>query len=263
MILRGAQIQWNGHGKCGLLPNRTLSSNKAELPSPCMLAHQEFQSIPGGPFGAVMRQAATIPADHTARVQEVMGRAIVNFTTRGIRSGALLADQNLSDYNTHMIQTTETTGQRLDHEFTSMWQATLGRGIVETVQNYTERGGTIQEQLGTALLHVVSAQIEPEEVRAATQEQLASLVVAAVRTEALVDRLPQSAAIESFPEDTAVAFTEPASWPDIPMGYLIVAGLMLATVFFGGLSLTARSRETKSLAEMRHHADRWVYYIAA
>ena len=33
MILRGAQIQRDGNGKCGLLPNRTLSSNKAELPS--------------------------------------------------------------------------------------------------------------------------------------------------------------------------------------------------------------------------------------
>jgi hypothetical protein len=47
------------------------------------------------------------------------------------------------------------------------------------------------------------------------------------------------------------------------MGYLIVAGLMLATVFFGGLTLTAQSRETKALAEMKHHAGRWVYRMAA
>jgi hypothetical protein len=33
MILRGAQIHWDGHGKCGLLPNLILSSNKAQLPS--------------------------------------------------------------------------------------------------------------------------------------------------------------------------------------------------------------------------------------
>ena len=46
------------------------------------LAYQEFESLPGGPFGAVMRQAATVPADHMARVQTVMGRAIVNFTGR-------------------------------------------------------------------------------------------------------------------------------------------------------------------------------------
>lgn len=39
MILRGALIQRDGHGECGLLPNRTLSSNKAELPSSGVLAH--------------------------------------------------------------------------------------------------------------------------------------------------------------------------------------------------------------------------------
>lgn len=33
MILHGAQIHRNGHGKCGLLPNPTLSSNTAQLPS--------------------------------------------------------------------------------------------------------------------------------------------------------------------------------------------------------------------------------------
>lgn len=33
MILRGIKIQRDGHGKCGLLPNRTLSSHRAELPS--------------------------------------------------------------------------------------------------------------------------------------------------------------------------------------------------------------------------------------
>ena len=39
MILRGAQIQRDGHGRCGLLPNRTLSSNRAEWPSSAVLEH--------------------------------------------------------------------------------------------------------------------------------------------------------------------------------------------------------------------------------
>ena len=210
-----------------------------------------------------MRQAATVPADHMARVQGIMGRPIVNFTARGIRSGVSSADQYLSDYNTNMIRATEASGQRLDHEFASTWQATLGRGIVDAIQKYTERAGAIQERLGTALLHVAQAQTESEEVRAAQQEQLASLVVAAIRTEALVDRVALPAAIESFSENTAVASTEPASCPEISMGYLIVAGLILVTVFFGGFSLTARSREAKALAEMNHHAARWVYRMAA
>ena len=242
--------------------NQVMSQSASEW-NRATLAHHAFQSLSGGPFGAVMRQAATVPADHMARIQGVMGRAIVNFTARGIRSGVLSADLPLSDYNTGMIRATEARGQRLNHEFASTWQATLGRGIVEAFQNYTERASAIQERLGTALLHVVQAQTGSEEARAAKQEQLASLVVAAVRTEALADRLTLLAAIESLPEDTAVASTEPASWPEMPMGYVIAASLILVAVFFGGLSLTVRSRETKALAEMQYHAARWVYRMAA
>ncbi len=40
MILRGAAIRRTGHGKCGLLPNRTLSSSRAELQSPGVLVHR-------------------------------------------------------------------------------------------------------------------------------------------------------------------------------------------------------------------------------
>jgi hypothetical protein len=242
--------------------NQVLAQSVSEW-NRATLTHHEFQSLPGGPFGAVIRQAATVPADHMARVQGVLGRAIVNFTARGIRSGALSADQYLSDFNANMIRAAEIRGQRLHHAFASTWQATLGRGIVDAIQNYRRQAGAIQERLGTALLQVAQAQTGSEAVQAAQQERLASLIVAAVRTEALTDRLTLLAAIESFPEDTTVVSTEPASWPEIPMGYLVVAGLMLATVFFGGLTLTAQSQETKALAEMKHHAGRWVYRMAA
>lgn len=227
------------------------------------LAHHEFQSLPGGPFAAVMHQAATTPADHMARIQGIMGRAIVNFTQRGIKSGALSADLYVSDYNNAMIRATEVRGQRLDDEFISTWQATLGRRIVEAVQSDMGQAAGIQERLGTALVHMTQAQTGAEEVRAAQQEQLASLIVAAVRTEALADRLTLLAAIESFPEEGTVGFTEPASWPEMPMGYMIAAGLTLAAIFFGGLSLTARMRENKALAAMRYDAAKWVYRAAA
>jgi hypothetical protein len=162
-----------------------------------------------------------------------------------------------------MIRPTEANGERLDHEFASTWQATLGHRIVDAIQDHRRRAGTIQEQLGAAILHVTQAQTGSEKIRAAQQEQLASLVLAAVRTEAQADRLPLLAAVESHSKGTTVASTEPASWPEIPMGYLSVAGLMLVTIFFGGLSLAARSRETKALAEMEHQTTKWVYRLAA
>ena len=227
-----------------------------------MFAQHEFQSLPDGPFGAIKRQAVTVPANHLARVQGVMGRAIVNFTARGVRSGILSADLYMSDYNARMIRAIEARGRRLDHNFASTWQARLGRGIVEAIQSYGKRAGEIQERLGTALLHVTQAQRSSEETRATNQGHLGSLVVAAIRTEALLDQLTLLAAIESFPEETVVS-TEPASWPEVPMGYLIGAILLLAFVFVGGLSLTAHSRETKAYTEMKQQAARWIYRAAA
>jgi len=39
MILHGAPIHRDGYGKCELLPNPTLSSNRAQLPSYGVLAN--------------------------------------------------------------------------------------------------------------------------------------------------------------------------------------------------------------------------------
>ena len=227
------------------------------------LAQHEFQALIGGPFGTVMHQAAIVPAEHQARVQGVLGRTIVNFTQRGIRNGAFSADQYLSDYNTSMIRAAEARGQQLDQDFSSNWQAMLGRGIVWAFQSYTNQADSIQERLGTALLHVAQAQQSREDGMTAQQPQMGSLLVAAIRTEELIGRLTLLEAIESLPETTAAASTEPASWPEMPIGFLIAAGLMLAAAFFGGLSMSAGSREAKATAAMQRNSTKWVYRMAA
>jgi len=227
------------------------------------LAHHEFQSLSGDPFGAVMHRAMTVPAEHQARVQGVLGRTIVNFTQRGIRNGALSADQYRSDFNTSMIRATEARGQELDRDFSSNWQAILGRDIVWAFQSYTSRADGIQERLGAALLHVVQARQSLEDSMAVQQPQMGSLVVAAIRTEDLIGRLTLLEAIESLPETAPVPSTKQASWPETPIGFLIAAGFMLVVVFFGGLSMTARSREAKDAATMQRHSTKWVYRMAA
>lgn len=227
------------------------------------MAYHELQSRPSGPLGAVMRQAVAVPAANRARVQGVMGQAIVNFTKRGVRNGLLSADTYLSDYNITMIRATETRGQRLEHEFASTWQATLGRNIVEAVQTYRIQADAIQERLGTALLHMAQIQARSEAVQAMQQEQLASLILAATRTEGRPELLALPADIGPTPQKTVtVASTGPASWPDMPIGYLIAAGIILTIVFWKGLSLAALSREEKALARINHEASRWVYHMA-
>jgi hypothetical protein len=250
----------------GVLAERRNNQMMAEAASEwnrATLAHHEFQSLPGGPFGPVLRQAGAVPAEHQARVQGILGRTIVNFTERGIRSGAFSADQYLSDFNSSLIRTAEIRGQQLDQDFSSNWQATLGRGILWAFQTYSSRAEGIQERLGTALVHVAQAQQSLESDMATQQPQLGSLLVAAIRTDEMMGRLTLLEAIESLPEMTVAASTEPASWPEMPIGFLIAAGLMLAAVFFGGLSMSAGSREAKAAAAMQRNSSKWVYRMAA
>jgi hypothetical protein len=222
------------------------------------LALHEFVSGSDSALGSVMRDAQTVPANHMARVEGIKGNAIVNFSTRGIRNGILSADQYDSAYNTRMIGTIKARGQHLHDAFTSTWQATLGGHIVEAAQRDWLRARAIQERLGTSLVQVVQVQMRSEQGRAVQQEQLASLIFASVRhTTSAVPTIPPTS------QDIVVASTGPASWPEIPTGYLIAAGLMLATVFFGGLSMAAQNREARALAQLRRDADRWVYRMAA
>jgi len=226
------------------------------------LAFHEFVSGSGRALGSVIRHAQAVPANHMARVENIKGRAIVNFTARGVRNDLLSGDQYGTIYNMKMIGAVEAQGLRLQDEFASTWQATLGRRIVEAAQQDWLQARAIQERLGTALVQVVHVQMRSEQGRAVQQEQLASLIFASVRhtTSAEVAVPP---IIPAISHDIAVASTEPASWPEIPMSYMIAAGLMLATVFWGGLSMAAQHRETRALAQIRRDADRWAFRMAA
>ena len=192
----------------------------------------------------------------------VKGRAIVNFSMRGIRNGLLSADYDDSLYNTTMIGVINARGQRSHEEFTSTWQTTLGHRIVEAAQQDWLRARTIQERLGVSLVQVVQAQLNAAQGRAMQQEQLASLIFASVHQETSAETSVQPS-IPTMSHDITVPSTLPASWPEIPMTYVIAAGLMLAAVFWGSLSMAAQHREAKALARLQRDADQWVYRLAA
>jgi len=241
--------------------NLTLAQSVSEW-NRATFAYHEWRSGSRGLLGAVLNQAIAVPANHLARVQGVMGRSIVNFTTRGVRNGLLSVDRDGTLYNMRMIGAIEAQGQRLHNEFASTWQATIGHRIVEAAQHDWLQAGALQERLGWALVQVVQTQMTAAAGRAVQQEQLASLIVAAVRSEIATDLTTLPTAL-ARPEPIAGASTEQATWPEMPMGYLLIAGLMLSVVFLGGLSLAAQSREAKAYAQMKRDADRWVYRMAA
>lgn len=226
------------------------------------LAHHDLYSGSRGLLGTTLDEAATIPAAHLARVQTVMGRSIVNVTTRGVRSGLLSADHDGSMYNQKMIGVIESGGQRLHQEFASTWQAMLGRRIVESAQYDWAHAGAIQERLGWALVRVVEAQRNIEQGQSTQQQQLAGLIFAAARSATPTGSVIVPVPIASPADGTTIASNEPMVWPEIPIGYLLLAGFILSAVFLGALSLVAQSREASALAQIRRDADRWVYHMA-
>jgi hypothetical protein len=228
-----------------------------------LLAHDSLKSMPGGPFGFIMDRAATMPDDHAARVQAVMGRSIVNGTRRGVRSGILSADHYLSDYNRDMIGAAEQLGGRMQGAFTATWQPLLGRWIVDAGRDYAARAAGVQEQLGVAIVHVAQARTGLEEAWGANQYQLGSLLAAVDRTATMMEPADQIMVASTTPTGGAMASEQTMAWPGIPLGYLFAAMIGMALVFFSGLRLSAMSREAKALADLRHERDRWVYRPAA
>ena len=227
-----------------------------------MLAHRSLQATEGGSFAFVMQRASTVPEEHAARVQTVMGRSIVNFTQRGIRSGVLSADLYLSDYNQGMIRAVEARGERMHDAFASSWQSILGRWIVDVSREQVRRAEGVQEQLGSAIVHMTQARTAMEQAWSDNQYQLGILMAALDRSGAMNERTMLASADTTGPDAMASYGSMPAI-PDIPTGYLMGSAVVLCCVFFAGVFLSAASREAKMLAEARRNAGRWVYRMAS
>lgn len=228
-----------------------------------LLAHYSLQSIPGGPFGFVMDRAATMPDEHVARVQGVMGQAIVNGTRRGVRSSVLSVDRSNSDYNRDMIGAAERLGARMDGAFAAAWQPLLGRWIVEAGREYAARTAGVQEQLGTAIVHVAQARTELEQAWETNQYQLGTLLAAVDRAATPVTGQADQVMVASMTSPEGAFMAERSiTWPGVSLGTLIVAIFGMGVVFFTGLLLSALHREAKAQASLRRERERWVYRLA-
>lgn len=182
-------------------------------------------------------------ADHRARVQYVMGKSVVNQTRRGLASGALSAGRYADEFNAALIERAELIGQRMHDQFESTRQATLGRSIIEAIQEEDRMASAVQERIGRAVVQVTQAQEGYVEAKAAGQVQLASAMSAAVRTDALVDRL--ALLEESKAGRTMVPYHSTAT-ADISRGALVLACLGLIALFVGGLAFSSK-READSI----------------
>jgi len=192
----------------------------------------QWQHSPYGYLDSITIGASWAEAEHTARVQTVMGRSIVNFTRRGVRSGLWTSVERAAHDNPQMIGVTEAMGQKMDIAFLANWQPNIGRGIVAATQDSEKRSRLRQERLGTAIVEGATVQEAYEPVRASIQEQLGSATVVATMTGAqqggahsnrlTADRVAVLSAQDAFPRiSTTTTF--------------IVASLILISLFTTGL----------------------------
>jgi hypothetical protein len=196
------------------------------------LERDQWQHVPYGYLDSITTGASWAEAEHFARVQTVMGRSIVNFTRRGVRSGLWSSVERAAHDNPLMISVTEAMGQKMDSAFLANWQPNIGRGIVAASQESEKRSTLRQERLGTAILEMATAQEVYEPVRAAIQEQLGSATVVAT----MAGLQQRGLTSDGLTTDRAGVLSAQDPFPRIStMTTFLVASLILLSLFTTGL----------------------------
>jgi hypothetical protein len=187
--------------------------------------------------------------DHVARVQYVLGRSIVVFTGRGVRSGVLSPSLVDGPYNQRMIALAETRGHDMESAYEGTGQPMLGRAIVAATQDAVKSDEQLQDRLGKAIVRIASLQ-EENQARGDAQTQLALLTLASIHTEEMADRFESLGKAEASLQPSAVVFSEPRTWPDVPSSVLMAGSIGLIGVFFVGLMMpSARPEELPTIRE--------------
>jgi hypothetical protein len=186
--------------------------------------------------------ADSMEAASAARAELVKGRAIVNFTQRGIAHGLLSADQYINAYNDRMIEQADMAGYRVADNFAATQQANLGEAIVSAAVAHNRAAEEVQEGIGAAVVRVTHAQAAYEEANGAIQEQTAALFNAAIRAELQSDQFIQLAQAQTPAggSESAAATGVSRPWPEISTGHAIGATLVLMGVLIAGLFMASR-----------------------
>ena len=145
---------------------------------------EEYRQLQDRPFsylGSIRASTRRAQPDHAARVQEVMGRAIVQFAQRGVQSDMLPSGGDLREFNARMIEQTDDWGQQMDAEFLLNWQANLGRAIVGATQDRTSSSALVQERLGWAIIGLATVHFAYDATHLAIEDNLSAATAAAVR----------------------------------------------------------------------------------
>jgi len=213
------------------------------------MAGQRLADSPYEHFARIGAHAAALEADHAARVQYAMGRAIANFTARGVRAGILSPAQINDRFNRRMIRRVGLSADRMDDQFLSHRESNKGWEIMAASQVQARYVGQVQQRIGNAVVRVTQVQQASGEALAGAQEQLASAALASIRSEEIADRFARLAATDLTRRGKPLPLSEPQSWPDVPIGLLLAGSMVLVGLFFAGLFLQTTGRDMEVLGE--------------
>lgn len=207
------------------------------------LANDQLQSAPLAYLERIAAHDGLVEADHAARLQFVMGQRIVNATLRGIRAGIYQQVPAVADrYNRRLIRTVELNAIRMDNQYRQAHQPLLGWEIVAATQIHEHLQGQVQQRLGHAIVQSVMVQEAYGTALAGAQEQLATVTLAAIHQERIADRFARLAAADSR-QVRQPLFSGPRSWPEIPMGIMVVLSFGLIGIFLIGVSTPSPRHE--------------------
>lgn len=229
---------------------RKMTEAATKLNRATIITHR-LQTSPSAYLDQIQAHVTQVEADHAARVQYVMGRSIVDFTARGVRTGALSPDRLSSEYNRRMISIAETTGKTMDARFRSNWPTLVKQTILAAHEDHDRFAAQSQQRVGHAIVQLTRVQDGYQNALEDLQVQLASVALASIHTERIADRFDQLAAADFSGRRPSLPFSAPRSWPEIPSGYLFVASVALIGIFFAGLLMPGLRRETEEMEESK------------
>ena len=183
---------------------------------------------------SVREAGARSDVAHAARVQYVMGRAIVNGTQRGLRAGLVPLASNAEAYTGRIVSQAKRWGTRMGEEFLATRQVNLGTAIVEASQGWTATVGRVQERLGRAIGNMAAIQSNYNHALTRNREQMTALMAAVVRTEARADLFAQLMSLDPAPAppvSASIGRTFSSLRPD-PAPVAVWSVLLAFTAFF-------------------------------
>jgi hypothetical protein len=230
--------------------SRDISHAAMQL-SQAIIASQGFDLGSADRVDDIVAQAGRAEAEHLARVQYVLGRSIVGFTARGIRSGALSGREASSDFNRRMIEMTQAAGARMDEQFQETHQTNLGRDLMLAGQDRMRLAERIQQHLGRTIVAITTVQDRYQQGFEGLQEQLAATAIAAIKTQDSAALFARLAEPDFSGGSASMTVAETRSLPDLPMGLLLALCGALVGVFLLGLFMPAARREAEPRIEVQ------------